>query len=700
MTQQSSSFSISGGLDLVTPMLAKKPGRAIAALNYEPTGDGYTRLTGYERYDGSAAPSTTTLYRWTFVSGASAIAVGNEVIATSGAQGTVVAVSLTSGSWAGSDAAGYIDVALASNSVTTASGNISKRSGGVSTFAAFTSSSAVETTGLVAALAATPAACRASIGVVPGSGPVRAIFSWNGVMYAIRDNAGATAGVLYYAGTGTYMIDGWRAATGTYIANFDLGGVDGATPTEGQLVDKLSGPGGSAFYMGRIVVRTGSFSAGNATGYIILNSNIPASGDYLYDAANSVLRLLRLTSTPLAITLPAGGTYRYVTHNFFGSSNRRRAYFANGVGYACEVGLYTGFTTVAFAPIITGATTDTPTHVAEHKNSLFLAYAGGAVLFSQVGEPMGFSALLGAGEADVGDTVTSMVDVPSALAILCEQSIHMLYGNDSTDYQLETLSRNSGALALSAKQIGDLYYLDNAGIRSLRTAQAFGNFIFGTASADIAPLLNDKRRDGVTPVGSLVCRLAGQYWLFFSDGTGIIGWMGGKHPWWMPINLGVTVSCTYSTEESGVERLFIGCTNGYVYELNRGTSFDGNAIEHYVRLPYYSFGSPDIQKRVDKAVVEVKVSIASTIAVTPSFDLGSVANGSTQTLAMTVGGAAIGNLATDELYYNSQIEAEGEVYLDGICRNVSLKIGGSTSTEQPHTLSSVTYHVSPRELKL
>jgi hypothetical protein len=52
-------IALKGGLDLITPTLSLKPGVARDALNYEcnVTG-GYTRIAGYERFDGHASPST------------------------------------------------------------------------------------------------------------------------------------------------------------------------------------------------------------------------------------------------------------------------------------------------------------------------------------------------------------------------------------------------------------------------------------------------------------------------------------------------------------------------------------------------------------------------------------------------------------------------------------------------------------------
>src|SRR4028118_401392 len=62
MGQNTVSFGLGGGMDLVTPAIAMPPGRVIAALNYEPVAGGYKRLAGYERYDGRTVATEITRY--------------------------------------------------------------------------------------------------------------------------------------------------------------------------------------------------------------------------------------------------------------------------------------------------------------------------------------------------------------------------------------------------------------------------------------------------------------------------------------------------------------------------------------------------------------------------------------------------------------------------------------------------------------
>lgn len=704
MSQNPITFPLKGGLDLVTRAVEMPPGRVIAALNYVPTSSGYRRIRGYERFDGNYPPSAASIAKISFTSGnttTQAMVPGAYLSMTSQLQYAflVAAPVLTGGSYAGGTATGYFLVQIGHDNGTYFVNGATLKD--ISAVTVGTQSGALDTdpdlTGFTEAtlLGLARGYLRAAIGVVPGSGPVRAIFyqkSLN-VMCAIRDNVGATAGALYRTQDG--VSTQWSLANLPMIASFNLGGIDGQSLVEGQDYDNVSGVGGSTATCYRFVVTSGSWAGGNAAGYIYSPTTSWLNADYLYHhTTNTALRVCRLTSAPTLTTLPAGGSYEVIRHNFYGASDLERAYLVNGVGKALEYGGNT------IAEIRTGMTIDTPTHIGVHKNALFLAFPGGSLQFSSPGEPLSFDPIIGAGEIGVGSDITALVSAnATTLAILAEVSISALYGNDSTDFQLETLTREAGALAHSAQKIGKVVYMDNGGIRTLNASSIYGNFNFGALSILVQPLIEDLLRDGVLPVASLVLRRRDQYWLFFDNGDALVVYMGGKTPEIMPVDLGFTVTCAATVEIEGVERAFVGTSTGYVMELEKGTSFDGAVIEHYFRLPFSNFGSAQVEKRAHKILLDCEISTAMTLSVTIEYDYGSVPGLDAQVLATTVGGAAVDNLGSNELYYNSQIETVAQAYISGVAKNFSAKFSGSTSTEEAHTVTAVTYLLSARGLK-
>lgn len=109
--QKVKTIALGGGLDLVTPPSKIPAGRLIGVNNYEP-GDqgGYRRIAGFERFNGLPSPSDASYWVLNFDAGdivepeVTGICTG----ATSGAMGEVGLVSLTSGTWAGGTAVGFV----------------------------------------------------------------------------------------------------------------------------------------------------------------------------------------------------------------------------------------------------------------------------------------------------------------------------------------------------------------------------------------------------------------------------------------------------------------------------------------------------------------------------------------------------------------------------------------------------------------
>jgi len=70
MAQKTKSFTLGGGLDLVTPAEKIPAGRLIGVINYEPSDEGgYRRVAGFERYSGLPSPTDASYWLINFDSG-------------------------------------------------------------------------------------------------------------------------------------------------------------------------------------------------------------------------------------------------------------------------------------------------------------------------------------------------------------------------------------------------------------------------------------------------------------------------------------------------------------------------------------------------------------------------------------------------------------------------------------------------------
>lgn len=530
------------------------------------------------------------------------------------------------------------------------------------------------------------AAARAAIGVVPGSGPVRGVWYFNGDRYAVRDNAGATAAVMHKATTG-----GWAAVAHNRTLSFTSGGT-----TEIVVGNTITGATSGATGLVRaVVLQSGTWAAGDAAGYLVLanqtgtftaeNLNVGASLNVATVAGNSALH-----------SFPAGGRYEFLNHNFYASADMERVYGVNGVGPAFS------FDGTTIIPIITGTPGEAPHRIATHRMHLFLGFPGGNVVFSEPGEPYSYDAALGAGTFGTGNEITDFIpNTASVLTILGENGVANLYGNDAADFLLETLSDEAGALPWTAEKVGSPIYMDNRGLRSMTSTQAYGNFNLGTLSVMVQPLMESFRRSDVQPVASCRVRAKDQYRVFFDNHEGLTVYLGKKQPEIMRFDLGRLVTCIVSAEtDDRGEEIYFGSDDGYVYELERGHSLDGAVIPHFIRFPFAHQGAPQQRKRYHKAVIECEAAPNTTLKVWAEFDYGDLNApiNPSQLFSVAGGGGAWDVSSWDQFYWDAPVSGLAEAYINGVGRNVALVIAGETDDEPPHLLHGITLYFSVRGL--
>jgi hypothetical protein len=474
--QQFSYFPLGGGLDLITPAIAQKPGSAIAAINYEPSLNGYRRVEGYERFDGRQSPTDAQYWQLNFTAGTIIITKGTTLVgATSGATGVALADAvLTSGTWGSGDGVGYVGVGaitgtflngelLNANPAALAleDGTDFTLEDGVTTLdlegtggAARVSgtqqflTSPDDTTARVWQAQATENA-RALIQKVPGEGNVLGVWALNGTIYAFRNAVGGSR-----SGDVEKLIVGWAAVPLGYTLDFTSGGTtsnqrgrrhhrrdlgpDRDRPPHGHPIRLVERRDGGGLYRHR--VRVGRVHRWR-------DVNVGAS-----------LNLATLTADKVAITLPAGGRYEFVNHNFYGATATKRMYGCNGVGRAFE------FDGATFAPIRSGMADDRPHRIAEHKEHLWLGFPGGAFQNSSIGQPLDWSAVTGAAAYGMGDEITDFIsNNAGVLTVLAANKVASVYGSSAADFQVVTLSSESGALAHTADRMGEPIYMDHRG---------------------------------------------------------------------------------------------------------------------------------------------------------------------------------------------------------------------------------------------
>lgn len=680
-------FTMEGGLDQETSPLTIPPGRVIAALNYESVNKGYQRCEGYERFDGHPSPSDAAVQILTFSAGVTEIEVGDTVTgATSGATGRALAdATLTSGTWNGVGA-GYVPLHYVVGAFTPGE---ALQVAGVTRA---TLSASVATDGTDSAehrgyVTTARNFARALIQPVPGAGPVRGVLWYAGKLTAWRNNAAQTAGVAHQNSA-----NGWVQPNLGSVLTFK----DGVSEIfAGNVITGTSS--GNTATVRYIATDPQSDWCRNAAGSMILDN---ATGPF---TANEMLTVAGVDSARAAAasspaTFPPGGRYDFTIHNFYATTGFERAYGANGVGRAFE------FNGSGIIPINTGMPDDKPFLTKAHKGHLFLAFPKGSLQHSDLGSPLQVTGVFGASELGLGHEITNITsNAGSTLLITTTSSISLLSGNDSSDWVLDPLTDEgeSGAYPYTAQRIGEIIYLDEGGLRSVSSTQAWGNFKLGTYTRMIQTTLEEKRKAGVKPVASCIVKAKAQYLLFFSDGSGVSVYFGRKKPECFSFQYPFVVSCIHVATVNDVERVFAGATDGYVYELNKGTSFDGQEINAFVQFPFSHHGSPQLIKRATKVEFLMEAGPDAELASAAEFDYAT----GTQPLRyedvfeFDGGGARWGEESIAGMVWTTPTIAEATAWLEGAGSNISLIAFSSSDFMRSHVLQAATLFVIPRGRK-
>ena len=661
-----------GGLDQITPTLSLSPGVVRRAANFECSlNGGYTRIAGYERFDGRPNPSDAR-YNVLTCTLTGTVAVGDTVTGyTSAATGKVIAVD-----------GGNIVITRETGTFVFGEGLMVSMAnvGTINAIAGTVADGLLDAT--YKSLAA--ADYRASIAAVPGSGSVRGVLFYDGNVYAWRNNAGGTAAVMHKSSG-----SGWTAVTFGKELSFTGG--------TGEIFDGQTVTGatsGATGVVSRVVLQSGTWGAGTAAGRLILSSTtgtFTAAENLRVGGVNKAIG----SGAASQITLSPSGRFQGVVANFGGGQSNKRMYVCDGVNRAFE------FDGTVMVPIATTMSPDVPTRIAVHKQHLFLAF-GHSLQFSGVSEPYQWDPVVGAGEIAMNDIITQLLPLPGdqssgALAVYTRTDTSVLYGTSSEDFALSTFNVGTGGLSFTGQNLDQSYILSERGVMGLGTTLNFGNFSNASLTMNLRPFIQVRRN---LASASTVNREKGQYRVFFSDGYGLyLTIANGKYVGAMPVQFPNPVLCTSEGQSvDGAESSFFGSSNGFVYRLDAGTSFDGAVIPANLSLVYNSTKSPRILKRYRKASVEMTGDSFAEFSF--GYDLGY----RTQFLDQPgdsvhendLRSAYWDSMTWDNFVFDGSDISPSEVEVTGTAENMGIRISSVSELLQPFTVNSIIVHYTLR----
>jgi len=310
--------------------------------------------------------------------------------------------------------------------------------------------------------------------------------------------------------------------------------------------------------------------------------------------------------------------------------------------------------------------------------------------------------LTGATEIGMGDTITGFGGQPGdavggALAIFTRNRLSILYGSSASDWNLVPYRDEIGAYANTIQDVGFTVFLDDRGITDIQTSQSYGNFAHNAISNQIRERVNEYRP---SVVASAISRDLSQYRLFFTNNYAFyVTVVGRKVIGIMPVLFPDVVRCAWTSEKAdGTEVAFFGSDSGQVFQMEKGTSFDGDEIEFSIDLAYNFQKMPRVEKGYKDATLEISGTGYAAFSFGFSLGYGSTDIPQPSLVSVTTNFSAVywDSFTWDAFVWDGVTLMPNSLDIDASAENISLAIQGSSDIYVPFTLTGAVIHYASR----
>ena len=344
-------------------------------------------------------------------------------------------------------------------------------------------------------------------------------------------------------------------------------------------------------------------------------------------------------------------------------------------------------------------------NVAVFKDTAFYA-KGNNLYFTAPFTVDDFSAANGAGSINVANEITGLAVFRDQLIVFTTDSIKRITGNTAADFQVSPITDRIGCINGDTIQEvgGDIMYLAPDGIRLLSATDRIGDFGLDIASDPIA-------KDATTFLGStpnfcsVLMREKAQYRIFayieseqenvakgliatkfVSQGASGISWS---------TTYGIKAFVADSRYTNTAESIAFANTDGYVYMLDTGSSFDGLPIEAIYESPYMPLSDPQMRKSFYKMTLYAEPTGSMSLDLNVKYDFGTSTNTgviqpSTQSIEST--GSAVfifgeSNSVFNTATYGGELDNVYNTNIIGSGKTIAIRIEDS-STNPTFTLDT------------
>lgn len=270
--------------------------------------------------------------------------------------------------------------------------------------------------------------------------------------------------------------------------------------------------------------------------------------------------------------------------------------------------------------------------IANFKNALF--FGKGTILnFTAPYTDSDFSVANGAGSINVGSPISGLEVFRDQLIIFTEVSIQKLVGNTIADFTLQPVTNDLGCIESDTIQEvgGDIMFLAPDGLRLLSATDRIGDFGLGVVSKNI-------QDDLVTFIStntnftSCVIREKSQYRIFGynnnitqENAQGILATQfaeqGGANMQYAETR-GIRAFVADSNYHLNSEVVLFSNNDGYLYQMESGSDFDGTAITISFATPFIPIEDPRVRKTFYKIFLytDPQGSVAFDLSLKLDFD--------------------------------------------------------------------------------
>lgn len=342
-----------------------------------------------------------------------------------------------------------------------------------------------------------------------------------------------------------------------------------------------------------------------------------------------------------------------------------------------------------------------------HDNRLFLIYTDGEMYISDIGDPLIW---------DITTTNAEFYDFPfeindvqhiadNTVAVFLDRGIYMMKGSHvarsvvSTGWLWEKHAFNEvvDVVPNTVQRFGStIYFCTKQGVMSLNTSDVYGSFSQDTLSSKVNGLLLPNL-DNI--VGSSIQKDQGQYRIYFSNSAIYFTIReDGKFKGTTPINYdkfiadGDTIaSLAYSPL---YDETYFGASNGYLYKVDSGTSWNGSDIVTKFKSAFNPFTKRLARKWKHLHSVLFEADVPTFLPVTAKikfgYDRSDLPQGEETMLFMKGQGGVYGIATTtySSFIWGGSVVGNPMFYLYGQGVNFSIEVSTSSRAFAQHTIQN------------